>query len=314
VLISFIPSVEDTQHRSVAIAATNTPDNNIIYLTPLMFSEIIPTKMLTENDRKIVMEFHRKRNLYNKYTLEELNNWLCVDLYEALDLDSYRETEIPESILSYTVKRKSGMYHPTNNKGKQHAFLIIKKAETVLSNSRLRKVYDSCFLDESLPEDREYDSTEFFQTFSSVFKRNGLFSETKPVPNIEDDPEVFYGFWQSFKTTRIYDDPADVFDVSGSMRRFSADKKKEQIQQRRMRDLQRVQELVKLAIKRDPRTKKKKESSAWDEAQVKSLKRLDGLFGKAPNKVEVITKKLNELFLTKRSTGEVKAKIDELKK
>lgn len=279
-----------------------------------MFSEIIPTAMLTEKDRQRVSEFHRNRNLYNKYTPEELENWLCIDLYEALDLDYYREIDIPEAILTYAVKRKSAVYHPTNNKGKQAAFIIIKKAEDILSNSRFRKLYDSHFLDETIPEDREYSSVEFFDVFSDVFNRNSMFSETKPVPRLEDNPEIFYSFWLNFKTTRVYDDPADVFDVNGSMRRYNADKKKDTIQQKRLKDLQRIQELVKMAIKRDPRTKKKQASSPWYEAQIKSLKRLDSLFGKAPNKLDVISKKLNELFLTKRPVSEIKEKLEELKK
>lgn len=279
-----------------------------------MFFEIISTSMLTETDKTKAKEFHSKRNLYNKYTPEQLNDWMTVDLYEALDLDAYREIEIPENILLHAVKRKSASYHPTNNKGKQAAFIVIKKAGEILADSKLRKLYDSCFLDETLPSDREYEDEEFFGVFSDTFKRNGLFSETKPVPDIKEDPEVFYGFWQNFKTTRVYDDPADVFDVSGSMRRFNADKKKELMQKKKIKDLQRIQELVRLAIKRDPRTRKNIDTAPWDDAQLKTLKRFNTLFGKSSDKVEVITKKLNEMFLTKRSPAEVKSKIETMKK
>lgn len=277
--------------------------------------EIIPVSLLSEAELKNASEFNKSRNLYNKYTMEELDDWTKIDLYEALDLDSYRDKAIPTDILLYCIKKKSATYHPTNNKGKQSAFFIIKRAETVLSNPKFRKVYDSCFLDESLPEDREYEKNDFFKTFSAVFEKNALFSEIKPVPSIDGDLEVFYKFWQNFKTNRVYDDPADIFDVSGSMRRFSADKNKEIMQQKKIKDLHRIQELVRLAIKRDPRIKKKNDDSpAWNEAELKSLKRFDGLFGKTANKFEVIAKKLNELFVTKRSPQEIKNKIEELKK
>lgn len=280
-----------------------------------MFTEIIPTSLLTEADLEKAKEFHRKRNLYNKYTQEQLEDWTGVDLYEALDLDCYRDKDIPEHILQYAVKKKSVTYHPTNNKGKHAAFIVIKKAEAVLSNTRYRKVYDSCFLDESIPEDREYGREDFFSTFSKVFERNAVFSDIKPVPSLEDDPETFYRFWQSFRTTRVYDDPADVLDVSGSMRRYNAERNRNIMQQKRLRDLQRIQELVKLAIKRDPRIRKKtNDTSLWDDSQLKSLKRFDILLGKTPNKFDAIAKKLNELFLTKRSLQEVKSKLDELKR
>lgn len=280
-----------------------------------MHLELIPISVLTKDDLKRRDEFHSRRNLYNKYTNTQLENWMKIDLYEALDLDGYRESEIPTDILQYAVKKKSAVYHPAKNRGKELAFLIISKAGVVLSNSKYRKTYDSCFLDESLPEDREYEPDEFFREFTAVFNRNGLFSEEKPVPDLSGDLETFYKFWKNFRTTRTYEDPEHVFDVCGAVRRQNAEKNKDAMQQRKIKDLQRIQELVKLAIKRDPRIKKKPTSgSSWDEAQLKSLVRFNSLFGKAPNKIEVITMKLNDLFLTKRSVDEVKMKLNELKK
>lgn len=270
---------------------------------------------LTEHDIEMQKIYHNNRNLYNKYTQEELENWIKVDLYEALDIEHLRDQEIPIDILNHCIKRKSSTYHPTKNRGKQEAFLILKKAQTVLSNPKFRKVYDSCFLDESIPEDREYELEDFLNIFDPVFQRNGLFSEIKPVPSIKDDVETFYKFWQSFKTTRVYDDPDDIFDVNGSSRRFAAEKNKEVLQNKKLKDLVRIQNLVKLAIKRDPRIKKKSlDSSPWDDNQLKSLTRFDTLFGKTANKYDVIAKKLNDLFLTKRSPAEVKNKIEEQKK
>lgn len=285
------------------------------YLTQKMQLAIIPVSFLTEADLKKRSEYLKKRNLYNKYTLEELDNWIKIDLYEALDLDFYREREIPIDALEYSVKRKSVLYHPTNNRGKQQAFLIIRKAETILTNQKYRKVYDSSFLDESLPEDKEYNTEEFFEVFGDVFKRNALFSESRPMPPLRGDPDVFYKFWLNFKTTRVYDDPADVFDVDGGTRRYNADKNKEAMQERKIKDLQRIQELVKLSIKRDSRIKKKSlETSPWNNNELQSLARFDKLFGKVPNKFDTIAKKLNDLFLTKRSAAEVKSKLEEKNK
>lgn len=276
---------------------------------------LIPTSSLTENDLEKRGRYIRSRNLFNKYTVEQLEKWIKVDLYEALDLEAYRNTDIPLDILDYASRKKSAMYHPVKNRGKEQGFLVIKKAQTVLSSPRLRRVYDSCFLDESLPEDREYAPDEFFKVFSDVFDRNGLFSEVKPVPRLSDDVETFYRFWQGFRTTRVYDDPGDVFDVSGSSRRYAAEKNREAMQQKRVKDLQRIQELVKLSIKLDPRIKKRSvESSAWDDAQIKSLVRFNTLLGKVPNRFETIAKKLNDIYVTKRTSAEVKSKVESLRK
>lgn len=280
-----------------------------------MANQLIAIANLTEQDLKIVKEYHSKRNLYNKYTPDELEVWTKVDLYEAIDLEHLRDQEISIDVINHSVKRKSSLYHPTKNHGKQQAFLLLKKAQTVLSNPKFRKVYDSCYLDESIPEDKEYELEEFLDTFDPVFIRNGLFSEFRPVPSIKGDVEHFYKFWQCFKTNRVYDDEQDTFDVSGSSRRYAAEKNKEILQNKKLKDLQRLQELVKLAIKRDPRIKKKSlESAPWDENQLKSLARFDTLFGKTGNKFEVISKKLNDLFLTKRTPNEIKSKIEGLKK
>jgi len=280
-----------------------------------MSSVLIPIDLLSDDDKERCRKFYRRRNLFNKYTLEQLENFLKIDLYEALDLDGYRQTEIPKETLDFCVRKKSTMYHPTKNGGKQQAFLIIRKAQEILSNPRFRRVYDSCFLDESIPEDREYSIEEFFRVFGDVFERNGLFSEVQPIPSIRDSPEAFYRFWQGFKTTRVYDDPDDVFDVSGSSRRYAAEKNKDAMQEKKLKDLKRVQNLVKLSIKCDPRIPKKAvESSNWTEAQLKTLTRLDSLTAKSSNRFELIAKKMNDLYLTKRPPNEIKIKLESIKK
>lgn len=280
-----------------------------------MSSPLILVANLSKQDIENRRKYIDSRNLFVKYSIEQLEEWMKIDLYEALDLDFYRDKEIPADILEYTYKKKSAQYHPTKNNGLKHAFLIIKKAYTIFTNPKLRKVYDSCFLDESLPDDKNYELEEFLNIFSEVFERNAIFSEVKPVPKIRDNVEIFYKFWQSFKTIRVYDDPEDVFDVNGSSRRYAAEKNKEIMQEKKLKDLHRIQELVKLAIKCDPRIPKKNiETSNWDDVQLKSLTRFDTLFGKSANKFELIAKKLNDLYLTKRTPSEIKLKLEEAKK
>lgn len=280
-----------------------------------MVKSIIPVSALTEEDIQNRKDHIKAKNFYNKYDESDLRDYKKVNLYELLDIDHLRNGEISTKIIDYCTVRMQTFYHPLRNDGKQDVFCLVKKAQKILSNPLFRKVYDSAYLDESLPEDREYDLPEFIEVFSNVFERNGYFSEYKPLPSIEGDVEAFYKFWVNFKTTRVYDNPDDVIDVSGGMRRDAAEKNKAILQQKKLKDLQRIQELVKLAIKRDPRIKKKNsDSSPWTDQEVKSLQRFDVLFGKTANKFDVIAKKLNEMFITKRTSSEIKTKIEEIKK
>ncbi|KAI5148149.1 DnaJ-like protein subfamily C member 2 [Enteropsectra breve] len=277
---------------------------------------LIPLDLINEEDKEKRRAYLHSRNLYNKYTLVELKNWEKIDLYEALDLDEFRYISIPTNVLKHVVKKKSTMYHPLNSNDLSEAFLLIKKAEEILSVPKYRKLYDSVFLDESIPDDKEYAIEEFYSSFGPVFIRNGQFSEAQPVPAIKDSPDVFYKFWSNFKTTRVYDDPADVIDQRGSSRKYYADKNKDAIQKKKCSDMHRIQDLVKLAYRRDPRIQRSKPVSTgvWNEEELKTLTKFNILFGKSKNKYADIATKLNNLYVTKRSQSEVKLKLESLKK
>lgn len=277
-----------------------------------MKKAIIPMVLVTDEDRKRGEEYARRRFLYNRYTDEELRDWTKVDLYEALDLDAFKLQQVPEYVIKYAVRMKIVQYHPARNQDRQQAFILIKTAEKIFTNPRYKKLYDSISLDENLPEDREYSLAEFIDVFSPVFERNGAFSEVQPVPGLADDVGVFYKFWHSFKTVRVYDDPYDVFEQRGYARRANAEKNKEIVQKRRQADCLRIMELVKLAYRRDPRIVRapRAATAEWKENELKSLARFNMLLGKSKDKYSEIAKKLNHLFLTKRTPQEIKAKIE----
>jgi len=276
--------------------------------------ELILLESLSENDRRKAGEYIRSRNLYNKYTQDELLDWINVDLYEALGLDSYRYAEIPKSILAFTIQKQLIAYHPSRNKGKNEAFVIIKKAEEIFSNKRNRKMYDSVVFDEDIPEDRGYTPEEYLRAFAPVFERNGYFSEAQPVPKLQDSVDEFYRFWGGFKTTRMYDRPEDYFGQSKSSQKYYAEQNKEAIQRAKCADLQRIQRLVKLAYKHDHRIVRKEPVNRWKDEEVKSMCKFSMLAGKSKDKYNEIAKKLNSLYLTKRSGSEVKDKLESLGK
>lgn len=65
-----------------------------------------------------------------------------------------------------------------------------------------KKRYDSTLeFNEFVPDDKEYSENDFFVIFGPVFKRNGHFSKTQPVPDLGtlDTPikkvMKFYDFW-----------------------------------------------------------------------------------------------------------------------
>lgn len=282
-----------------------------------MTNFLLPIDLVTDEDRAKGAEYFKKRFLYNKYTEEELRDWTKVDLYAALDLDGFRYSEIPEYVLKYAIRKKATLYHPLRNGNREVAFILIKQAESLFTIPKYKKLYDSVFLDESIPEDREYTLDEFLDIFSDVFDRNGVFSETRPVPGLADSSvDVFYKFWHSFKSTRVYDDPEDVFEQRGSTRRYNATQKKDILQKRKQADALRIMNLVKLAYKRDPRIKRSPAAPAveWKDAEIKSLEKFNMLLGKHKDKFAEIAKKLNHLYLSKRTPQEVKAKIETMKK
>lgn len=278
---------------------------------------LIPIELVTDEDRARGAEYLRRRFLYNRYTEDELRDWTKIDLYEALDLDCFRYCEIPEYVLKHAIRKKATLYHPLRNQNRETAFILIKQAETLLAVPKYRKLYDSVALDESIPEDREYALDEFLETFSDAFERNAVFSEVRPVPGLADSSvDVFYKFWHNFRSTRVYDDPEDVFEQRGSTRRYNATQKKDLLQKRKQADAQRVTGLVKLAYKRDPRITRAKPAPAaeWKDAEVKSLEKFNMLLGKHKDKFAEIAKKLNHLYLSKRTPQEVKDKIEAMKK
>lgn len=85
---------------------------------------------------------------------------------------------------------------------------------------------------------REFDSTDefddylpstcsagdFFKVFGSAFKRQGKWSERKPVPDLGDEKtawakvQKFYDFWYRFKSWRVFPHPDEEDEEAAGSR------------------------------------------------------------------------------------------------
>ena len=90
-------------------------------------------------------------------------------------------------------------------------WLKLKEAYEALSDPEKRKKYDSTYVfDDTIPEDIEYTSKNFFVIFEPVFFKNSIWSKKKPVPKIGDmntpldKVKKFYRFWSNFSSWRDF--------------------------------------------------------------------------------------------------------------
>jgi len=60
--------------------------------------------------------------------------------------------------------------------------------------------------DDSIPKENEIKEENFYEIFDPVFKRNGIWSKKKPVPELGvkntklGKVKQFYDFWDNFET------------------------------------------------------------------------------------------------------------------
>ncbi|KAM0672277.1 zuotin-like protein [Ordospora colligata] len=276
---------------------------------------------------RIENEYLSRRRITRLYSKEQLKNPWGVDLYLLLDLDMYRTQKIPKDILSHVVKVKKYFYHPDLPEGSNEAFVLVKMANEILGDPRLRLIYNSNFFDDAIPEDRIYYSDEFFHVFGECFERNGKFSVRQPVPQLKPNDDIksveeFYEFWSNFKSWRTYENPDEFYKMNLQDRSRYTMNHQEQMKQSRNKDILRIKKLVQIAKKRDPRIGKsivqqvmEMKVSEWSDQEIATLKRLLMLFNKtSKNKWEVITEKLVEITGTKRSVDEVMKKVQEIGK
>ncbi|KAM0677844.1 DnaJ (Hsp40) [Binucleata daphniae] len=224
--------------------------------------KIVLYKKLEGKLKELEDKYHYSRLITTRYTNEQLCDWKNVDLYFIMGIDSLKEQRIlDDAMLTEQYKKLIIRYHPDTTKCSREVFLIIQKAYNTLRDPIKRHKYDSFILDETIPEDKEYEEDEFYDVFAQAFQKNAKFSKIEPTAIFGDkkteykDVESFYKFWQSYESTRNYEyfDEEDYEGMNRDDRKYREKKCKATREKIKRDDMLRIRNLVTLAIKKDPR-------------------------------------------------------------
>jgi DnaJ family protein C protein 2 len=161
-------------------------------------------------------------------------------------------------------------------------FKCIQKATEVLSDPVRRRQFDS--VDEGAdvepPSKKATQKGNFYKLWNPVFKSEGRFSKTQPVPQLgnekstKEDVDEFYNFWYAFDSWRTFEyQDEDVPDDNESrdQRRHIERKNQNARKKKKTEDTARLRKLVDTALELDERIKKfRQEASAQ-----KNKKRLE---------------------------------------
>ncbi|KAF0978280.1 hypothetical protein FDP41_002795 [Naegleria fowleri] len=214
------------------------------------------------------------------------------DYYEVLGLEK-RWLSTPDDIRK-AYKKKVKEYHPdhfkkasSNNtttvgENKQvpddTMFKVLTKAYETLLDEKKKLAYDSSEpFDDSIPTystpstplTEEEEQKRFFSTFAPVFERWSKWSRAFPnVPKLGDmktpweEVERFYTFWVTFKSWRDFSGESEYDESmadSREERRWMKRQNDKLNQKRKKEEKKKLNDLVELARRNDPRVKKKNE-------------------------------------------------------
>ena len=150
----------------------------------------------------------------------------------------------------------------------KQVWLQIQKAYDTLMDKKKRAAYDSSLpFDDSIPEEKDINDDNFFEIFEEVFVRNGQFSKKSPVLKIGQiwtpmsQVHQFYRFWESFSSWRDFSqyNEYDVEEANDRYERRYMEQENKRAQKHYLKEERaRLNELVDLAYKLDPRIRKEK--------------------------------------------------------
>jgi len=206
-----------------------------------------------------------------------------VDLYALLEVS---ETSSAEQIKKQ-YRKLALQHHPDKHGGgaknndsapaekgglseKDMLFVKIQEAYDILSDQTRRRQYDSTLeVDDSIPDEAEVVSADFYEILAPVFKRNARWSTRQPVPEIgsqsTDIAKVhkFYDFWFNFDSWRDFSvhDEYNLDDAEFREERRWMDRQNQKVRKKYQdAERRRLIRLAELSEKLDPRIRAEKEA------------------------------------------------------
>ncbi|KGQ09789.1 putative J domain-containing protein 1c [Beauveria bassiana D1-5] len=249
----------------------------------------------------------------------EAKDWKTQDHYKILGLSKYRWKATEEQIKK--AHRKKVLKHHPDKKaamGKtedDQFFKCIQKATDILLDPIKRRQYDS--VDEEAevepPSKKQLAKGDYYKLWSKVFKSEGRFSKTHPVPSFgsvdatKEQVEEFYNFWYNFDSWRSFeylDEDVPDDGESRDQKRHVERKNTNARKKKKAEDNSRLRKLVDDAQAGDERIKRfRQEASA-----AKNKKRFEREAAEAAAKEEAEAKKAAEAKAA--AEAEAAAKMD----
>ena len=243
--------------------------------------------------KKMAIIYHPDKNKENK-SLQGVSD---EQIKEEIKKDLEKENKLgnEENNEDNNEEKKTGNNNNENkiseeeeqkNREINKKWLKLKEAYDTLIDPEKRKKYDSTIVfDDSIPEDKEYTEKDFFTTFGPVFLNNGIWSKKKPVPKLGDmqsplqKVKLFYKFWHNFQSWRDFSVEGE-YDLEEATSRFEKrqmlkENKKMKASMRKEEKI-RIDTLINIAYKRDPRIieeEKRLEKEREEEKKKRALER-----------------------------------------
>ena len=217
--------------------------------------------------KKMALIYHPDKNRDNKglpgVSEDQIREEVKKDIEKEIELKEKNENENDDKKEDKEDKAKKSEEEEQKERIINKKWLKLKEAYETLSDPEKRKKYDSTYVfDDTIPDDIEYTTKNFFVTFGPVFLKNSIWSKKKPVPKIGDmntpldKVRKFYKFWSNFQSWRDFSVEGE-YDLEEATSRF--EKRQMLKENRKMKaallkeEKMRIDSLTNIAYKRDPR-------------------------------------------------------------
>jgi len=208
------------------------------------------------------------------------------DYYELLGLTETRWTSTPEDIKK-AYRKMCLLHHPDKQANAavevdDEVFKGIQTAFETLSNPKTKRAYDSKEpFDDTIPSSSEVKTdADFYTVFGKVFERNSKWATTR-MPALGDSETSiqqtnrFYKSWYAMKSWREFsylDEYEPETAETREEKRWMERKNNKERAKKEREEQQRINSLIDLAYKLDPRIKKQLEEERKEKEEIRQRK------------------------------------------